>query len=153
MLRLVVAKRRGRENTFMVLNVNTKNVFTYLRCPVGRGHLLEPKISSLGIFSNNNSASLIVSFLVWKCCSECIYLSIALLLLIDAQWNWSLRGIWASITSSALSYCCRFFCRTNGKNLNIYWEEKSAIITEGKILTHSGILCLYFGVQYSSQTT
>lgn len=65
MLRPVVAKWKGQENTLMMLNVNTKKVFTYLRCPVGTGHLLEPKISSLGIFSDdNNSASLIVSFLV-----------------------------------------------------------------------------------------
>lgn len=64
MLRPVVAKRREQENTLMVLNVNTKKVFTYLRCPVGTGHLLDPKISSLGILSNSNSASLITSFLV-----------------------------------------------------------------------------------------
>lgn len=47
----------------LVLNVNTKKVYTDLRYPVGTGHLWETKISSLGIFSNNNSDSLIISFL------------------------------------------------------------------------------------------
>lgn len=118
----------------MVLNGNTMKIFTYLKCPVGTGYVLEPKISSFGIFSSNNSGSLIIFFLVWKCCGECICLSIALLLLVDAQWNWSLRGLWVSIRSSALSYCSKFFWRADGKNLNIYWEEKSATTTEGKIL-------------------
>lgn len=93
MLRLLIAKWRKQYNALTVLNVNTKKVFTYLRCPVGTGHLLEPKISSLGIFNNSNSASLIISFLIRKPHGGCIYLSIAPLLLIDAQWNWSLRVI------------------------------------------------------------
>lgn len=64
MLRPVVAKQREQENTLMMLNVNTKKVFTYVRCSVGTGHLLDPKISSLGILSNSNSASLVISFLM-----------------------------------------------------------------------------------------
>jgi len=133
-------------NTLMVLNVNTNKVFPYPRCPVGTGQLLEPKIISLGIFSNNNSASLIISFLVWECCSDCIYLSIALLLLVDARWNWNLSGIWVSSRSSALSYC-RFVCSTNGKNLNIYWEEKSATTTEGKILISQWDIVFWSAIQ------
>lgn len=64
MIRPLVAKWRKWYNALTVLNVNTKKVFTYLRRLVGTGHLLEPKIISLGIFSNSNSASLIISFLM-----------------------------------------------------------------------------------------
>lgn len=64
MLRPVVAKQREQENTLMMLNVNTKKVFTYVRCPIGTGHLLDPKFSSLVILSNSNSTSLIISFLL-----------------------------------------------------------------------------------------
>lgn len=135
MIRPLVAKWRKWYNALTVLNVNTKKVFTYLRRLVGTGHLLEPKIISLGIFSNSNSASLIISFLMWKPCGGCIYFSVAPLLLIDAQWNWSLRVIWIGIRNLALSYCCRgFFVGQMEQNLNICWEEKSATSTEGKIV-------------------
>lgn len=79
-------KWKEKENALLVLNISRKKVLSYLRCPTGTGHQYESKISSLDIFSNNIFDSLITSFLVGKRYSECIYISIALLL-IYAQWS------------------------------------------------------------------